>query len=120
VLEHDISDHPDNMTRFIAVAREPLPFAEGVAWKTALRVVTGHQPGALHDAIEPLRYHGVNMQSLHSRPIPGEPWRYQFLIDIEGHRDDPRIERALADVASRSALLVVLGSFPAATHPDAP
>ena len=120
VLEHDISDHPDNMTRFIAVAREPLPYVEGTAWKTALRVVTGHQPGALHDAIEPLRYHGVNMQSLHSRPIPGEPWRYQFLIDIEGHRDDPRIERALADVTSRSALVVVLGSFPAATHPDAP
>ncbi len=120
VLELDISDHPENMTRFIAIAREPLPFAEGVSWKTALRVVTGHQPGALHDAIEPLRYHGVNMLSLHSRPIPGEPWRYQFLIDIEGHRDDPRIERALADVASRSALLVVLGSFPAASHPDAP
>ena len=120
VLEHDISDHPDNMTRFVAIAREPLPYVEGTAWKTALRIVTGHQPGALHDAIEPLRYHGVNMQSLHSRPIPGEPWRYQFLIDIEGHRDDPRIERALADVASRSALLVVLGSFPAAKHPDAP
>ena len=120
VLEHDISDHPDNMTRFVAIAREPLPYVEGTAWKTALRIVTGHQPGALHDAIEPLRYHGVNMQSLHSRPIPGEPWRYQFLIDIEGHRDDPRIERALTDVASRSALLVVLGSFPAAKHPDAP
>ena len=120
VLEHDISDHPNNMTRFIAVGREPLPYTEGTAWKTALRVVTGHQPGALHDAIEPLRYHGVNMQGLHSRPIPGEPWRYQFLIDIEGHRDDPRIERALADVASRSALVVVLGSYPAATHPDAP
>ena len=120
VLEHDISDHPNNMTRFIAVGREPLPYTEGTAWKTALRVVTGHQPGALHDAIEPLRYHGVNMQGLHSRPIPGEPWRYQFLIDIEGHRDDPRIERALADGARRSALVVVLGSVPAATHPDAP
>jgi len=120
VLEHDISDHPDNLTRFVAIAREPLPYAQGTAWKTALRVVTGHQPGALHDAIEPLRYHGVNMLSLHSRPIPGEPWRYQFLIDIEGHRDDPRLERALADVTSRSALVVVLGSFPAATHPDTP
>jgi prephenate dehydratase len=43
------------MTRFIAVARVPLPYVEGTAWKTALRVVTGHQPGALHDAIEPLR-----------------------------------------------------------------
>ena len=120
ILEHDISDHPDNMTRFVAIAREPLPFAEDVDWKTALRVVTGHQPGALHDAIEPLRYHGVNMLSLHSRPIKGEPWRYQFLIDIAGHRDDPRIDRALDDVGSRSALVVVLGSFPAAAHPDAP
>ncbi|MGI9116865.1 MAG: prephenate dehydratase [Gaiellales bacterium] len=120
ILEHDISDHPDNMTRFVALGREPLPFADGTPWKTALRIVTGHQPGALHDAIEPLRYHGVNMLSLHSRPIPGEPWRYQFLVDIEGHRDDPRIARALEDVRSRSAVLVVLGSFPAAAHPDAP
>jgi chorismate mutase/prephenate dehydratase len=85
-----------------------------------LRLVTGHQPGALHDAIEPLRYHKVNMVSLHSRPIPGEPWRYQFLIDIEGHQDDPAIIRALDDVRSRSAVLVCLGSFPAAEHPDAP
>jgi len=120
VLESDISDHPDNMTRFVAIAREPLPISDGVAWKTALRLVTGHQPGALHDAIEPLRYHGVNMVSLHSRPIPGEPWRYQFLIDIEGHRDDPQVARALGDVKRRSALLVCLGSFPAAERPGTP
>ena len=120
VLESDISDHPDNMTRFIAIAREPLAPAEGVNWKTALRLVTGHQPGALHEAIEPFRYHGVNMVSLHSRPIPGEPWRYQFLIDIEGHRSDEQVVRALEDVERRSALLVVLGSFPAAERPDQP
>ena len=120
VLESDISDHPDNMTRFVAISREPLAPAEGVNWKTALRLVTGHQPGALHEAIEPFRYHGVNMVSLHSRPIPGEPWRYQFLIDIEGHRSDEQVVRALDDVERRSALLVVLGSFPAAERPDQP
>ncbi len=120
ILETDISDHPDNMTRFVAIARAPLELADGVAWKTALRVVTGHQPGALHEAIEPLRYHGVNMLSLHSRPIPGEPWRYQFLIDVEGHAADPQIARALDDVAARSALLVRLGSFPSAERPAAP
>ena len=54
------------------------------------------------------------MTSLHSRPIKGEPWRYQFLIDIAGHRDDPQVARALDDVRGRSAQLVVLGSFPAA------
>ncbi len=119
IIESDISDHPDNMTRFVAIARDPLPNADGVHWKTALRVVTGHQPGALHEAIEPLKYHSVNMVSLHSRPIPGEPWRYQFLIDIEGHRDDPQVRRALDDVESRTAVLAILGSFPAAERPTA-
>jgi chorismate mutase/prephenate dehydratase len=120
VLEHDISDHPENLTRFVAIQREALPIDALVdrPWKTGLRVITGHQPGALHDAIEPFRYHGVNMLSLHSRPILGEPWRYQFLIDIAGHRDDPLVARALDDVRGRSALVVELGSFPTAAAPS--
>ena len=86
----------------------------GANWRTALRLVTGHEPGALHDAIEPFRYHSVNMVSLHSRPIQGEPWRYQFLVDIDGHRQDEVVVRAIEDVERRSALLVTLGTYPAA------
>jgi prephenate dehydratase len=115
VLVEDISDHPENYTRFVAISRGPLrPNLPGIDWRTALRIVTGHKPGALHDAIEPFRYHGVNMVSLHSRPILGEPWRYQFYVDIDGHRDEPTTVRALEDVDRRSAALVVLGTYPAA------
>ena len=64
-------------------------------WHTALRLITKHEPGALHSAIEPLRYHDVQMTSLHSRPIMGEPWRYQFYIDVVGHRSAARVLRAL-------------------------
>ncbi len=118
VLVEDISDHVENFTRFIAVRKgAPLPYADGVAWRTALRVITGHKPGALHDAIEPFRYHGVNMVSLHSRPIPGEPWRYQFAVDVDGHPSEDAVARALGDVERRSALLVVLGTYPAAVRP---
>jgi prephenate dehydratase len=115
VLLDDISDHVENFTRFIAIRRDGLlPYSDGPAWRTALRVITGHKPGALHDAIEPFRYHGVNMVSLHSRPIPGEPWRYQFSVDVDGHPDEEAVARALGDVERRSALLVVLGTYPAA------
>ena len=118
LLVDDISDHPENYTRFVAVSRGPLRPPDGVAaWRTALRLVTRHAPGALHEAIEPFRYHGVNMVSLHSRPIPGEPWRYQFLIDIDGHRHDAVVVRALEDVTRRSALVVTLGTYPAAPRP---
>ncbi len=118
ILVPEISDHPENFTRFVAVSRGPLRPADGTAaWRTALRLVTRHTPGALHEAIEPFRYHRVNMASLHSRPIHGEPWRYQFLVDIDGHRHDATVERALEDVAARSALLVTLGTYPAAQRP---
>jgi chorismate mutase/prephenate dehydratase len=119
VLLDEISDHPENFTRFVAISRGPVrPYVPGLPWRTALRVVTNHRPGALHEAIEPLRYHGVNMVSLHSRPIPGEPWRYQFSIDIDGHRDEETVLRALHDVERRSARVVVLGVYPTTTRSD--
>ena len=118
VVESDISDYPENYTRFVAISRgAPRPNTPGVPWRTALRIITSHRPGALHEAIEPFRYHGVNMVSLHSRPLKGEPWRYQFYIDVDGHRDDPTVARALEDVQRRTTLVVVLGVYPAAARP---
>jgi prephenate dehydratase len=113
IIAEEISDHPENLTRFVALAGfTRLDHDAHTEWHTALRLITRHEPGALHDAIEPLRYHGVQMTSLHSRPIMGEPWRYQFYIDVEGHRSAPRVLRALRDVDERSAELHVLGSYP--------
>jgi prephenate dehydratase len=113
IIAEEISDHPENLTRFVSLARfTRLDQAAHAEWQTSLRLITKHEPGALHSAIEPLRYHDVQMTSLHSRPIMGEPWRYQFYIDVVGHRSAPRVLRALKDVSDRSAELHVLGSYP--------
>jgi prephenate dehydratase len=113
ILAEEISDHPENLTRFVSLARFTRLDGDAHAeWHTALRLITRHEPGALHSAIEPFRYHDVQMTSLHSRPILGEPWRYQFYVDVVGHRSAARVLRALRDVADRSAELHVLGSYP--------
>jgi chorismate mutase/prephenate dehydratase len=52
------------------------------------------------------------MTSLHSRPIMGQPWRYQFYVEIEGHRADAAVRRALRDVGDRTPFLETLGSYP--------
>ena len=67
---------------------------------------------------EPFRYHRVNMTSLHSRPIMGQPWRYQFYIEIDGHRADGEVLRALRDVGERSVFLETLGSYPVWRDPS--
>jgi chorismate mutase/prephenate dehydratase len=41
-------------------------------------------------------------------------WEYLFFVDIEGHRDDPKVAAALADVSSIAGYLKVLGSYPMA------
>jgi prephenate dehydratase len=119
ILREDVSDHPENLTRFVALATwSRLDRDAHGEWHTALRIITRHEPGALHDAIEPFRYHRVQMTSLHSRPIMGQPWRYQFYVDIEGHRTDERVRRALRDVGERAAFLESLGSYPVWRDPQ--
>jgi prephenate dehydratase len=119
VLLDDISDHPENLTRFAALARHlRLAKDEAGPWSTTIRMITGHDPGALHAAIEPFRYHRVNLTSLQSRPIMGQPWRYQFYVEIDGHRCDESVLRALRDVGERSVFLETLGSYPVWREPS--
>jgi prephenate dehydratase len=118
VLLNDVSDHAQNYTRFVAVAPHTrIDRREGEQWRCAIRFVTHHHPGALHDAIEPLRRFGVNMCSLQSRPIPGRPWDYQFYADLEGHPIDPPVGEALVAMRESVAELAHLGCFPAAARP---
>src|SRR5689334_17984672 len=91
--------------------------APGEDWRCAIRFVTHHHPGALHDAIEPLRRYGVNMSSLQSRPIPGRPWDYQFYADLEGHPLDAAVGEALREMEGKVAQIAYLGCYPAHPRP---
>ena len=115
VLLNDVSDHAENYTRFVAVAPYTrLDRRDGEPWRTAVRFVTHHHPGALASAIQPLARYGVDMCSLQSRPIPGRPWNYQFYADLEGHPLDPAVSAALRELEAATAELGYLGCYPVA------
>jgi len=118
VLLNDVSDHAQNFTRFVAVApRTRLDRDSSGDWRTAVRFVTHHHPGALASAIQPLAEFGVNMTSLQSRPIPGRPWNYQFYADLEGHPLETHVAGALRALESAVAEISYLGCFPACERP---
>ena len=70
VLLNDVSDHAQNYTRFVTVAPHTRIDRDGRDWRTAIRFVTHHHPGALHDAIEPLRRYGREHDVA---PVPSDP-----------------------------------------------
>ncbi len=115
VLLNDVSDHAQNYTRFVSVAPYTrIDRRDGEAWRTAVRFVTHHHPGALASAIQPLARYGVDMCSLQSRPIPGRPWNYQFYADLEGHPLDAAVAAALRELEAATAELGYLGCYPVA------
>jgi len=111
VLEEDVSDR-SAYTRFVAVAPHTR-IDHGRAWRTALWIVTDHQPGALFRALEPFSRHGLNLVQLVSRPLPDSPWRYRFDVVLDGHVFDPEVSAALADLREVTRRLRLFGSYPA-------
>ena len=111
ILEADIEDRPDNQTRFLAVARAPAVLPEGVPARTALLVTTENVPGALLRVLEPLAEHGINLNTLESRPTT-VPWSYRFFLEMEHPAGHPPAAAAVQRIRRAAQSLRVLGVYP--------
>lgn len=109
-LAEGIQTIQGNYTRFIAVGRTPEPRQSGPS-KTMLVLATSHRPGSLYRAMGALAQRNINLLKLESRPSRNRPWEYVFYLDFEGHREDPPVREALAELAQHTVFCKVLGSF---------
>jgi chorismate mutase/prephenate dehydratase len=116
VLAANIEDDPNNTTRFLILAKHDSgPSGQD---KTSFVCSAQNKPGAVHDLLTPLKDHGVSMSKFESRPARGfgeSRWAYVFFIDVDGHRQDPVIARALDDLRGQVGFLKELGSYPKAS-----
>lgn len=110
VAAADIEDSAFNATRFFILGREtPPPSGRD---KTAVVMAVREEAGALFESLRPLADNAVNMTKLESRPSRGQMWEYVFFIEMEGHRNDPPVARALEEIGRRAAFVKWLGSYP--------
>jgi chorismate mutase/prephenate dehydratase len=116
VLSANIEDDPNNTTRFLVLAKHDA--GPSGSDKTSFVCSAQNKPGAVHDLLTPLKAHGVSMSKFESRPARGfgeSRWAYVFFIDVDGHRQDPVVARALEDLRGQVGFLKELGSYPKAS-----
>ena len=63
-------------------------------------------------ASEAFKKHKINLTKIESRPSRKKAWEYYFFVDFTGHCDDPRVKKALAELAKYTMFVKILGSYP--------
>ena len=116
ILARDVEDAAHNTTRFVILSKEP----DWAAPNNGPTVTTfmfrvRNVPAALYKALGGFATNGVNMSKIESYMVEGEFAATQFLVDVDGHPEDPALMRAFEELAFFTREVRILGVYPA--HP---
>ncbi len=114
ILAEDVEDHPDNQTRFVAVAVRGVPAPTGHDRTSIVCFQDADHPGSLHGILGQFAARNINLSKLESRPTKRGLGEYCFVIDLDGHLDDEVVADCLRDLHASLADVKFLGSYPAA------
>lgn len=109
-IDSNIQDLATNTTRFIVMG--PRPVDRSGSDKTTALFAVADRVGALNQALSLFARNSINISKIESRPLRARPWEYLFFVDLMGHREDPKLKRALASLERKALFLKVLGSYP--------
>ncbi len=113
IIEENVEDSADNMTRFVVLADKPQDPAtlNGKDAITTFVFEVKNIPAALYKAMGGFATNGVNMTKLESYQKGTSFSATAFYADIIGAPGDPAVDRALEELAFHSKELRVLGSY---------
>lgn len=111
ILAKSIQDYSPNVTRFVVLARNDHP--QTGRDKTSLCFSFGEdRPGLLYGVLREFAECSINLVKVESRPSRESLGKYIFLVDLEGHRQDPSTRQVLEKVQAKTSLFKVFGSYP--------
>ena len=113
ISESNIEDIHNNLTRFVVLGAED--GSRTGRDKTSICFdFSQDAPGTLYNTLGELAQRGINMIKIESRPDRRSLGKYVFLIDLDGHREDPIVSDALNAMEERASLFKIFGSYPKA------
>lgn len=110
IVEENIEDHANNITRFLVIKDQiSMPTGDD---KTSIIFSVKDEVGILHRMLEPFAKNRINLTKIESRPLKDKPWEYLFFLDFNGHVNEPRICKTLKQLEKSCIFVKVIGSYP--------
>ncbi len=115
ILAENVEDEIHNTTRFVILSKTRQWAAPNAgATMTTFIFRVRNMPAALYKALGGFATNGVNMTKLESYMVDGEFAATRFLVDVDGHPEQPALARAFDELAFFSKEVEILGVYPAA------
>jgi prephenate dehydratase len=120
-LAKNIEDNPNNLTRFLILAKKKARVVgRRRPMKTSIVFSTRNIPGALFKALSVFALRDINLFKIESRPVHSKAFEYLFYLDLEGNDDDEAQRNAINHLQEITAFYRMLGSYPIGrlAHPE--
>ncbi len=111
IVERDIEDHHDNISRFLILSKQELTESGD---KCSIVFVGEHRAGALFRVLKEFADAEINLTRIESLPSRNIPGNYVFFLDFQGSIDNPEVRDVLQRVEEMTLMYKFLGCYPAA------
>ena len=114
ILAPNIENEKGNTTRFLIMGKEVLqPDFGSKRYITSFLFKLKSKPAALYQSLGGFAINGVNLTKLQSYPEQNSFESYFFLCDLDGHIEDPKVQKSLEELGLHCQDFHVLGVFEA-------
>ncbi len=114
ILKSNIEDESGNVTRFLVMgSNKEQPDNGKKKYITSCIFKLKSIPAALYKALGGFATNGVNLCKLESFSVKNTFDQVNFYIDIEGHIENPPLQKALEELGFHTEKLDVLGVYEA-------
>ena len=114
IIASNIENENLNVTRFLIMGKEVLqPEFGNKKYITSFLFKLKSKPAALYQSLGGFAINGVNLTKLQSYPEQNSFETYFFLCDLDGHIEDPKVQKSLEELDLHCQDFHVLGVFEA-------
>ena len=114
VIKKNIENESGNLTRFLVMGKNiSQPEFKDKNYITSFLFKLKSKPAALYQSLGGFAINGVNLTKLQSYPEKNSFDSYFFLCDLDGHIEDPKVQKSLEELGLHCEDFHVLGVFEA-------
>ena len=114
VIKKNIENEKGNLTRFLVMGKNiSQPELKDKKYITSFLFKLKSKPAALYQSLGGFAINGVNLTKLQSYPEKNSFDSFFFLCDLDGHIEDPKVQKSLEELGLHCQDFHVLGVFEA-------